>query len=353
MKFISPKKSYFSAANGFSGFRSYFNQTFNPQKFTKLYILKGGPGTGKSSLMKKICSYFQNIECDCEAIYCSSDPSSLDGIIINSNGKKIGILDGTAPHETDAKIPGAIDEVINLGSAWSEEKLISNRAKIVSLNQKKGQHYKNAYEYLRLAGEFANATAKIIQESYIFNDTQNINDIMYDIKGIKEGRNEEVKLKSSFGKQGYKSLGKANYSAKKRMSVIGVYGSEYIFMNHLLNEANRRGTNYIRYPSPYSDNLTEAIYLTENNTFISIGNDFDDITDTSEFLDENILQINKERLSYYSKQTEELLLRAEKEFSSASDAHFSLEAIYSPAMNFDIINILTDTLIKNIAKLII
>jgi hypothetical protein len=352
MKFISPQNSYFSAANGFSGFRSYFNQTFNPKKFTKLYILKGGPGTGKSSLMKKICTYFQNMGYSCEAIYCSSDPNSLDGVIINNNGKKIGILDGTAPHETDAKIPGAIDEVINLGSAWSEEKLISNRTKIVELNQKKGQHYKNAYEYLRLAGEFVNAISGIIQESYAFSDTQNINDIMYDITGINKGRNEEVKLKSCFGKQGYKSLDATDYSSKNRMSVIGLYGSEYIFMNHLLNETKRRGTDYIRYPSPYSDNLTEAIYLTENSTFISIGNDFDDITDTSEFLDENILKINNERLSYYSKQTDELLLRAEKEFSFASDAHFSLEAIYSPAMNFDIINILTDTLIKNISKLI-
>lgn len=349
MESITHEKSYFAAANGFSGFRSYFNYVFNPLEFTRLYILKGGPGTGKSSLMKKICTHFVELDYDCEAIYCSSDPNSLDGIIIKSGDKRVGVLDGTAPHETDAKIPGAVDEVINLGTAWSEEELISNRDKIIILNEKKSQHYKNAYEYLKLAGEFSNAMAIIIKKAYKNNDIKTINDIMYDIKDINSGRNEEIRLISSFGKHGYRRVNKPICSAKNNMSVTGSFGSEYIFIQRLLQEAKRRGTPYIRYPSPYSDKLTDAIYLIESDTFISTVSDYENITDTSAFLDEDILKINKERLVYYSKQMDELLLRSQKEFALASDTHFALEAIYSPAMNFKEIDILTDKLINKIS----
>ena len=47
-------RAYFGAANGYSGFRSQFGEIFNSHNMEKLYILKGGPGTGKSTLLKRI-----------------------------------------------------------------------------------------------------------------------------------------------------------------------------------------------------------------------------------------------------------------------------------------------------------
>jgi len=43
--------SYFAAANGYDGFVSYFEKVFDAKDYTRLFILKGGPGTGKSSIM--------------------------------------------------------------------------------------------------------------------------------------------------------------------------------------------------------------------------------------------------------------------------------------------------------------
>ena len=51
-------EEYYAAANGFSGFRSNFNEVFNKNSLTHLFILKGGPGTGKSTLMKKLLKHF-------------------------------------------------------------------------------------------------------------------------------------------------------------------------------------------------------------------------------------------------------------------------------------------------------
>ena len=48
------KEIYFASANGYRGFRSYFNEVFAEEGLDKLFILKGGPGTGKSTLMKRL-----------------------------------------------------------------------------------------------------------------------------------------------------------------------------------------------------------------------------------------------------------------------------------------------------------
>ena len=46
-------RHYFAAANTADGFVSFFDSVFNNRNISKVYILKGGPGVGKSTIMKK------------------------------------------------------------------------------------------------------------------------------------------------------------------------------------------------------------------------------------------------------------------------------------------------------------
>ena len=62
---------------------------------------------------------------DVELHYCSSDPSSLDGIVIKE--LNVVMIDATAPHTVDPKTPGAIDEILNFGEFWDVEKIEENR----------------------------------------------------------------------------------------------------------------------------------------------------------------------------------------------------------------------------------
>ena len=43
---------YFAASNSSEGFKSYYGEIF--ERADRLYVIKGGPGTGKSSLMKRL-----------------------------------------------------------------------------------------------------------------------------------------------------------------------------------------------------------------------------------------------------------------------------------------------------------
>ncbi len=135
-------KHYFVCANSAKGFQNYFAS--NLKKLDKVYILKGGPGTGKSSLMKKVGHHMEKAGLQVEYIHCSSDPVSLDGLVIREINT--AIVDGTAPHIVEPTAPGAIEEYINLGEAWDVKKLAEHKKEILYLQEEISSCYPKAYD---------------------------------------------------------------------------------------------------------------------------------------------------------------------------------------------------------------
>lgn len=135
-------KHYFACGNTAKGFQNFFAS--NLKNLDKIYILKGGPGTGKSSLMKKIGKSMIDKGISVEYIHCSSDPHSLDGIIIRQIGT--AIVDGTAPHVIEPTAPGALEEYINLGVAWDVNMLADNKKEILYLQSEISSCYPKAYD---------------------------------------------------------------------------------------------------------------------------------------------------------------------------------------------------------------
>lgn len=134
-------RNYYAGGNTARGFHSLYES--NLKGLNRLFILKGGPGTGKSSLMKKIGEKWVNKGYDIEYIHCSSDNNSIDGIIIRSLG--VGIVDGTAPHVIEPKYPGVVEEYVNLGSAWDSEELANHKEEIVKINKEMSEAFQTAY----------------------------------------------------------------------------------------------------------------------------------------------------------------------------------------------------------------
>ena len=122
---------FFLGSNTKKGFISLFEQLREPMKGKRMYILKGGPGSGKSSLMKRIGASLEELGHRLEYFPCASDPDSLDALL--DYDALISIVDGTAPHTMDPKYPGAYDIIINLGEAWDQKELMKNKFKIMEL----------------------------------------------------------------------------------------------------------------------------------------------------------------------------------------------------------------------------
>ena len=87
---------FFLGANTPVGFVGYLDDLYCPHDGWRAYIIKSGPGTGKNSLMRAVMTAMTDRGLEVEAIHCSSDPGSLDGVLVPA--LKAGIIDGTAPH---------------------------------------------------------------------------------------------------------------------------------------------------------------------------------------------------------------------------------------------------------------
>ncbi len=77
------------------------------------YFLKGRPGTGKSTFLRKVAQTAQRAGWDVEVYHCSFDTDSLDMVIIRSRG--LCLFDSTSPHEYFPTRTG--DEIIDLYAA--------------------------------------------------------------------------------------------------------------------------------------------------------------------------------------------------------------------------------------------
>lgn len=93
------RQIWFAAANSEHGFENHFPALFSAGTGADaLYIVKGGPGTGKSGLMRRVARRAGEAGWQIVFLLCSSDPASLDGLLLTApDGRTVGMLDGTAP----------------------------------------------------------------------------------------------------------------------------------------------------------------------------------------------------------------------------------------------------------------
>lgn len=91
-----------------NGAVNYINEL--TEGFSKRIFIKGRPGSGKSTLMRKLAQAARERGFDTESYFCSFDPKSFDMVIIRDLG--FCIFDATAPHELFPKLKS--DETLDL-----------------------------------------------------------------------------------------------------------------------------------------------------------------------------------------------------------------------------------------------
>ncbi len=155
-------KKVFPGGNTSQGFKSFYDYIIQPDA-TRIFVLKGGPGVGKSSFMRKIATELVDLGFDVEFMCCSSDNGSLDGVVIPAIG--VAMIDGTAPHIVDPKNPGAVDEIIHLGDYWDLDGMVRNKEPIMRLNREVGRLFRRAYGYLASANIYLRQIESYYQET--------------------------------------------------------------------------------------------------------------------------------------------------------------------------------------------
>jgi cytidylate kinase len=141
-------REFFPGGNTPLGFFSYYDYIIGSDA-TRIFVIKGGPGVGKSSFMKEIAAALNEQGFNVELHHCSSDPASLDGVVFPQIG--VAMIDGTSPHVVDPRNPGAVDEILHLGDYWDEAGVRHGKPEILALNREVGRLFSRAYRYLKAA----------------------------------------------------------------------------------------------------------------------------------------------------------------------------------------------------------
>lgn len=142
-------RHYFLGANTGQGFYSLYHEFCRPDSGNFLWVIKGGPGCGKSTFMRKIGQAAEKEGLDVEYALCSADPDSVDAVLIPA--WHVGYVDGTAPHVLDVPYPAASGAYLDLGRFYDAAALKPKLAQLQDLTERYRACYADAYASLHKA----------------------------------------------------------------------------------------------------------------------------------------------------------------------------------------------------------
>ncbi len=332
--------AYFAASNSAKGFCSYYSQCFDSKRIQRLFAIKGGPGTGKSRLMREIAQCGAQNGWGCEYIYCSSDPESLDGIILTKEANGIAVLDATSPHVYEPTRPGVREEIINLGDFWDHEKLVARKDEIELYSVQKREGYRAAYRYLSAYGDMI-ANRDALTAPYLRHEAMEdfVEKLFFDIpRGY--CFSEQPALIRSVGMCG--EIGFDTYFAQaKRIYLIeDCHGCAQYLMRLLYQMAEKRRIAVRISHDPILPEWIDGLFLTDLGIAFVVGQPEECAypykrIGTRRFADISAMKPVKESLYHAERMARAMLGGALDSMTRVREAHFKIEEIYIAAMDFE------------------
>lgn len=336
------KQAYFAAANSARGFISYYASCFGGEDVRRVYIVKGGPGTGKSRFLGDVAGAARLYGYAVSYYYCSSDPGSLDAILLSHpRHGKIALLDGTPPHAVEPTLPGVRDVLINLGDFWDRRKLADQQRRIRILNGYKQQCFGRAYEYLRTAGTLYDIRDGLVAPCTDIGRMQTAARKLARVMPSGAQFREQIGLCDSIGMRGRVRLDTYVAEASRIVLLLPFYGLEYAMMDELHALALQKGSEVCRAPHPIRTDKTDTLFFPENGLCITTKAPTSPVDgdvrryDLRRFCDADALRGVRGEARLAQKMAQSALDAACESFARAGEYHFELESIYSDAMDFD------------------
>lgn len=352
------KDEFYFGANTSDGFISLYEHIAPRFKQKKIFVIKGGPGTGKSSIMRKIGEEFSK-KYTVEYGYCSSDPDSLDAVNIKELG--VTVLDGTPPHPFEPRFPGALESIVDLYPFFDETALEKSRNEIEEVSEKCSAAHEKALKYISVAAIISRTNMSIVDEAFLKEKAENfVKRLVHrKITDIFEKYSEKVRFLSAITPKGVNLLNIRDYKD------VYIIEDEYkrvsgFILEKIRQELIKSGQEFITcycVLSPYK--VIEHIFVPDSDVAFLTSNSFHKIKGSknahiiraNRFLDENILKLNKEKLKFNRQVKKEMIEQAIKLMNEAKRNHDDLEQLYVKNVNFDMMQELIKQLIQKIESI--
>lgn len=335
------ERAYFAASNSTSGFFSYYNEIFNAARIKRVYAVKGGPGTGKSRFLRDVAAYAEGRDWESEYIYCSSDPDSLDAVILLKNGHGgIALLDATAPHVYEPSCPGAREEILNLGAFWNAERLSEHFEEIEELNRAKGEAYRRAYRFLSGFGDMSrNRDALVLP--YVRRDRiRSFAERL--MQGVPHGREYVARpaLIHSIGMRGEVGFDTYFREADRLYIIEDCRGVAQYLMAELCDAARNLRLEVRISHDPVEPQKIDGLFLCATGmAFVVCRADLCDYPRRKigmrRFVDTAAMRSVRAELNYTERMRRAMRCGAIDALEKVSELHFRLEDVYISAMDFE------------------
>lgn len=337
------KVSYFLGANTPGGFYSLMDKLLDPAKARAIYILKGGPGCGKSTLMKKLGAWAEEAGQVCEYIYCSGDPDSLDGVVLPELG--VAIADGTAPHIIEPVYPAVVECYVNLGECYDRQALADYKPQVMELMGAYQAQYRRAYRCLKGAGQLLEDNLELLETPELKEKIRKRSKGIIAREIPKHGPGGEVteRFLSAVSCQGQICyFDTVDALCTRVYELVDSYGLGHILLEELLGAATERGHRAVVCADPMNPRHIQHLLLPD------LGVGF--VTGTAALpypgspyrrlrldamADQALLRRNKARVRFTRKVANALLEEGMETLAEAKRLHDALEAVYNPHVDFD------------------
>ncbi len=330
---IEGKSKSFAAANTSEGFKSCFEEIFFSPNISKRYILKGGPGTGKSSFLSRVALAAEKKGHEIEYFYCSSDTHSLDGVVID---KSTALFDGTAPHSYDTLLAGVCDNIINLGEFWSSDKLFACKNDIIKLNKCKKDAYSRAYGYLSAAGKIQSCMQNMRKEFLLCEKLSSSAVRAYEGLGLKKSTGRvHTRQMTAYGTGGKVHFDTLLNMADTVYNIEDFYGTAGAFLSELLRKSRENGTECLVSFDNLSPSTPSEIYFPDASVYFGVTDgEGDKNINMKRFA--NTAKFAKIRPQYRAAERvrDTACSLALSELARAGEAHAELEGYYVSSMDF-------------------
>lgn len=342
------------------GFSTQLAQIVSSKEYNT-YILKGGPGTGKSQMMKKIAECFsknENVTC----FYCSSDPDSLDAVMMHAS--KVIVVDGTPPHVSEPRFPGVCQEIVDLGQYWDKAILRDNREGIIKASELNSSMMAGAANYNKALGLICDDTYTCAEgfadKQRIEKAARNLCDSLFKNLERRAGRGKQtIRQLSVMTKYGYTTLSDAAESSRNLYILDDkLFAASCMFIDFVAAQAMEYGYDTKLSPCLLSRRpISEHLLIDEIGAVLMASNPLTQITngkaehiDCSAFYDKDQMQPYEKHFAVNHSLMDTIAGVSSEMLGDAKRVHDEMEQYYISAMDFDALDSVCEEICEEIER---
>ncbi len=350
---------FFLGSNTPTGFTNTVDSLYETSGW-QVYLLKGGAGTGKSTLLKRVYEKLTAQGEEGEVFCCAADPHSLDAVRFPH--KRLCVIDATSPHSVEPLYWDAVEHLVPV-SLCMGTRLCEHADEIISLTNENRSLHSRCREYLHAAASLLRQS-RHIQEESLYTDKLFRFARRLSISEWRSGTVEasplpcEHRFLSAFTPDGWTTFYDTLQALCPRIYAIedeqGAVAS--LLLSRLQQAATADGKQCIACPCPlFPTEGPEHLLLPELGLAFTTSNSYHKVDfpvfrriHASRFLDTEQLRLRRGRLSFHRRAASELLCEATRLSVQAKQVHDRLEQYSIRAMDRQRYEQLSDELLQNI-----